>query len=67
MALRHFQLEIGLYGEKHGMLEMRKHIAWYVHGMKGAARFRDKINLMQSAGEVMAALRDFAKTQEDMS
>ena len=67
MALRHFELEVMLYGEKRGMLEMRKHIAWYVHGMKGASRFRDSINAMQSAGEVMDALRDFAKTQEDMS
>lgn len=67
MALRHFELEVMLYGEKRGMLEMRKHIAWYVHGMKGASRFRDRVNLMQSAGEVMAALKAFAETQEDMS
>ncbi len=66
MALRHFELEVMLYGEKRGMLEMRKHIAWYVHGMKGASRFRDKINAMQSAGEVMDALKAFAKSQEDM-
>ena len=64
MALRHFELEVQLYGEKRGMLEMRKHIAWYVHGMKGASRFRDTINLMQSAEEVMSALRAFALTQE---
>ena len=51
-------------GEKRGMLEMRKHIAWYVHGMKGASRFRDTINLMQSAEEVKSALRAFALTQE---
>ena len=66
MALRHFELEVMLYGEKRGMLEMRKHIAWYVHGMKGASRFRDRVNLMQSAGEVMAALKAFAETQEDV-
>ena len=64
MALRHFELEVQLYGEKRGMLEMRKHIAWYVHGMKGASRFRDTINLMQSADEVMAALREFADAQD---
>ena len=63
-ALRHFELEVTLYGEKRGMLEMRKHIAWYVHGMKGASRFRDRINLMQSADEVTRALRDFADSQE---
>lgn len=64
MALRHYELEVRLYGEKRGMLEMRKHIAWYVHGMKGASRFRDAINLMQSADDVVNALRDFAENQE---
>lgn len=64
MALRHYELEVQLYGEKRGILEMRKHIAWYVHGMKGASRFRDTINLMQSADDVMNALRDFAANQE---
>ena len=62
-ALRHFELEIQLFGERCGMLQMRKHIAWYVHGMKGATRFRDRINLMQSADEVAAALREFAADQ----
>ena len=64
MALRHMQLEIGLYGDKRGMLEMRKHIAWYVHGMKGATRFRDRINALNNAAAVEDALREFARTQE---
>ena len=64
MAIRHFELEVALFGEKRGMLEMRKHIAWYVHGMKGASRFRDTINLMQTADDVKRALLDFAAAQE---
>ena len=64
-ALRHFELETRLFGEKRGMLEMRKHIAWYVHGMKGASRFRDAINLMRGADEVRAALEDFAASQAE--
>ena len=62
MAIRHYRLEVQLYGEKLAMLEMRKHIAWYVHGLPGASRFRDRINTMTDAGEVMAALRDFAES-----
>lgn len=65
VALRHYELEIGLYGEKLALLEMRKHIAWYVHGMRGASRFRDAINTMTSAGEVMRALEDFMAAQEE--
>ena len=61
MAIRHYNLEMALYGEKRATLEMRKHIAWYVHGMKGASRFRDGINQMNSAEDVLAALRAYAE------
>ena len=60
MAARHFELERQLYGEKLAVLQMRKHIAWYVHGMKGAARFRERVNQMNSAAEVLAALGEYA-------
>ena len=60
MALRHFDLETRLHGEHGGMLEMRKHIAWYVSGMRGASRFREEINRMPDADSVRAALREFA-------
>ena len=64
MALRHYELEIQLHGERGGMLEMRKHIAWYIHGMHGAAKFRERINTMEDAGAVRAALREFAEKAE---
>lgn len=63
MALRHFELEVQLFGEKRGVLEMRKHIAWYVHGMKGASKFRDSINLLSDAEAVKDALVRFAVSQ----
>ena len=61
MAVRHFQLEAQLYGEKLAVLQMRKHIAWYVHGMKGASRFRERINQLDTAEAVLAALKGFCK------
>ena len=63
-ALRHFQLEEQLHGERGGMLEMRKHIAWYISGMRGAARFREKINALESADAVKNALMEFAESAE---
>ncbi len=63
MALRHYALETGLFGEKRALLEMRKHIAWYVHGMPGAAAFRDTINSLKDAAAVQQALREFAARQ----
>ena len=65
MALRHFALEAQLHGERGGLLEMRKHIAWYIHGMRGAAKFRVRINTLEEAEAVCAALREFAEEAEE--
>lgn len=64
MASRHFELERALYGEKLAVLQMRKHIAWYVHGMKGASRFRETLNALERGEDVLAALWAFAAAQE---
>ncbi len=64
MAVRHFELEQRLYGEKAAVLQMRKHIAWYVHGMRGASRFRETINALERGEDVLDALARFAQTQE---
>ena len=65
MAMRHFELEKRLYGEKLAVLQMRKHIAWYVHGMHGASRFREIINTIYDGEAVLEALRGFAASQEE--
>lgn len=64
MALRHFDLETQLYGERKGLLEMRKHIAWYVAGLPGASKFRETINTMVGAEAVKDALREFGRTAQ---
>ena len=64
MAVRHFELERRLYGEKLAVLQMRKHIAWYVHGMRGASRFRETINALERGEDVLTALAEFAWAQE---
>ena len=48
------------------MLEMRKHIAWYISGMRGAARFREHINSLESAEAVKSALMEFAEAAEKL-
>ena len=61
LALRHFDMELALHGERRGLPEMRKHIAWYVSGARGAARFRDYVNTLTRPEEVREALRRFAR------
>ncbi len=65
MAMCHFELERQLYGEKLAVLQMRKHIAWYVHGMRGASRFRETVNAIESGEAVLDALREFATSQDE--
>ena len=60
MILRHFELETRLHGERMGLLEMRKHIAWYISGLPGASRFREAVNRMGSGEQVREALMAFA-------
>lgn len=65
MALRHLNLEVQLHGERGGVLEMRKHIAWYVAGMRGSAQFRQKVNLLEGAENVRNALNEFLREAEE--
>lgn len=42
IALEHAKLAYRLKGDL-GVIEMRKHLCWYVHGMSGAREFRQKL------------------------
>ncbi|NLF28599.1 MAG: tRNA dihydrouridine synthase DusB [Clostridiales bacterium] len=59
-ALRHLELAVGLYGEKKGVLEMRKHVAWYISGVPGAAKLREGVNGVSGAEEVRELLMRYA-------
>ena len=63
MALRHYGLEIELYGEKPALLQMRKHIAWYVSGLPGAAALRCRINQALSLQEVIMIIDSISETE----
>lgn len=43
VAADHLRRAIQAYGERRGMLEMRKHLAYYVKGQRGAPRLREFI------------------------
>ena len=52
MMLRHARLQLEYKGEFSGIREMRKHVAWYTKGLKGAARLRKKVNDVESLEEL---------------
>ena len=56
-ALRHARMLIEYKGEYIGVREMRKHISWYMKGIKGAAEHREKINRANSYNEIEQLLQ----------
>lgn len=67
MMIRHLDGLIELKGEYIAVREMRKHIAWYIKGMKNAARIRNEINKLENASEmkdvINAGFRMYEKKQ----
>ncbi len=55
-ALRHLDMLIQLIGEKAAVPKMRKHAAWYVRGIPGAASARIRINASRTRDEMARAL-----------
>lgn len=52
MMLRHARLQLEFKGDYIGIREMRKHVAWYTKGMKGASKLRAEINRIESYEEL---------------
>lgn len=56
MMLRHAHLQIADKGDHLGILEMRKHVAWYTTGLPGSAALRARINTVTSMEELREVL-----------
>ncbi len=52
MILRHCREIIKYKGEYTGIREMRKHVAWYISGIKNAAAIRNQVNYIESYDEM---------------
>ncbi|MGI6705118.1 MAG: tRNA dihydrouridine synthase DusB [Clostridia bacterium] len=62
MALRHGAMMMEYKGEYIAIREMRKHISWYLKGIKNASQLKVAVNSAQSWEEMKALLLDFKKT-----
>lgn len=56
-ALWHLNLMIESKGERAGIAESRKHLGWYMKGIRGAAELRNRINSAESLDELTAILQ----------
>lgn len=58
MMLRHARMQMEEKGDHLGILEMRKHVAWYTTGLPNAARLRNEINKTESYEELEELLME---------
>ncbi len=57
MAMEHTR-RLCAYKGARGVIEMRKHAAWYLKGMRGAAFFRTRVNESRTEGEMLSLLEE---------
>jgi tRNA-dihydrouridine synthase B len=56
VMLRHLSDTAELKGEHIAVLEMRKHVGWYLKGRPGAASFRNEVNRIDDIGTLKNAI-----------
>jgi len=59
LILEHYHAMLAHYGEHTGVRMARKHLGWYTKGLPGSAEFRNRVNFVDDAAGVIAALHDF--------
>ncbi len=58
---RHLHAEVEFSGEERGVKEMRKHLAWYLRGLPGAAHLRAELT---SPGDLRTVLNLLASYED---
>ena len=62
MAIRHYDMLLDWKPQAVAVNEMRKHVCWYVTGLRGASQLRGVINTLTDPNDVKARLYAFAET-----
>ncbi|PTX55266.1 nifR3 family TIM-barrel protein [Melghirimyces profundicolus] len=65
IALLHMDRLIALRGEEVAVREMRKHASWYLRGMRGAARIKDRVNEQTTRDGMAKVLTGFVEQLEN--
>jgi len=65
MVLHHFEQHLKFVANELATVRsFRKHLAWYAHGLRGAAHFRAAVNQLQQAEQVREAVGAFFRDAE---
>jgi tRNA-dihydrouridine synthase B len=59
LIVEHYLAMMAHYGEEAGVPIARKHLGWYTRGLHGSAEFRNRVNSIAGARDVLDALAGF--------
>jgi len=65
ICLLHAERLIALKGPRVGVLEMRKHAAWYLKGLRGSTHVKNLINAVETEEELRRILHDYVEWVEN--
>ena len=65
ICLLHAERLIALKGPRVGVLEMRKHAAWYLKGLRGATQTKSLVNAVETEEELRRTLLDYVDWVEN--
>lgn len=59
ICIKHLRNAIYYYGEEKAVREMRKHIGWYIKGLKNCSDIKNKVNLKNNFSDVLEILQNY--------
>jgi tRNA-dihydrouridine synthase B len=59
LLVEHYSEMLQHYGREAGVKIARKHLGWYTKGMHGSAEFRNRVNFVNDADEVLGEIERF--------
>lgn len=64
-ALKHLDMAVDFKGERVGIREMRKHIAWYLKGLPNSNEVKNKVNKMNTKEEIRKIILEYLNKLND--
>ena len=66
VAMEHAENIVREKGERVGVPESRKHMGWYVHGVRGAASARNRLMAAESLDDIRKIFEELGKNEENI-
>jgi tRNA-dihydrouridine synthase B len=59
LVVEHYHRMLDHYGRETGVKMARKHLGWYTKGLHGSAEFRNYVNFIDDADQVLGEIERF--------